>query len=117
MGADQRLVTIAALALILIVLTIRGMMTGKTKYPNLYLNFELDSEDANETLPKLHSLISGFVTAVDMRRFDVRDGRLTATFFLECPDTKVLMAIQQKLAEQYPQAAITFVEQSTVPVL
>lgn len=116
MGADQRLVTILAILAILAILTIRALGAKDSKYPNLYLNMQMQHEPEREgQLRDILDELLKHVPAVDLRRFDVRDGELQATFFLDCKDAQTLLVMQEELTKRYPTASMTFVEQSGMP--
>jgi len=116
MGADHRMVTSAAILLILAVLALRAFFRRESRYPNLYLNVELPQGAEREgTLQQVLAALTRHVPRVDMRRFDVQGGSLQATFYLECRDSERLTAIQEELRREFPDASLTFVEQTGIP--
>jgi hypothetical protein len=116
LGADQRLVTVAAILLILIILTLRALFAGGSKYPNLYMNIQLATLAAKETiLTKILGLITPHASTVELRRFDIDGTTLEGTFYLDCKEVDSLMKVQAGISEEFPDATVTFVEQSGVP--
>ena len=119
-GADHRVVTSTAILAILGVLAARVMLRrrgpGKAEPGNLYLNVEVQDTDGSPTVLKdLVGVIGEYAQKVDVRRFDVHDHALSATFFMECRDLDALTGMQEKLRERYPTSVITFVDQSSMP--
>ena len=118
-GADHRVVTSTAILAILGVLAARVMLRrrgpGKAEPGNLYLNVEVQDTDGSQTLKDLVGVIGEHAQKVDVRRFDVHDHALSATFFMECRDLDALTGMQEKLRERYPTSVITFVDQSSMP--
>ena len=116
MGADQRLVTAIAVLLILAVLTGRALAKKDSSYPNLYVNIQLPEQPADDGLFRgLLDLVAAQTDAAELRRFDSGEGSLAATFYVDCKDEERLLALQEALNAQYPQAQVSFVEQSRTP--
>lgn len=116
MGANQPVVTTAAVLFILGVLTIRAVFRKGSRYPNLYMNIELPAEAASEGwLKEIIAILTPHAQSVELRRFDVDSGRLEGTFYLDCREIDDLMDAQEQLGRRFPEASVTFVEQSGVP--
>ncbi len=116
MGADHRAVTCGAILLILAILALRFVLRKDAQYPNLYLNVELaQGAEKDGVLKDLLAALTAHVPIVEMRRFDVQGSALQATFYMDCRDTDRLVAVQEELRRRFPDASVTFVEQSGVP--
>ncbi len=116
MGAGQRIATIAVVLLILFVLTLRTFLFRGSKYPNLYLNIRLAAHQAKEAvLKEVIEILQPHATNVELRRFDVTGGAIEGTFYLDCREIDHLLGLQTDLRERFPEADVTFVEQSGVP--
>jgi ABC-type multidrug transport system fused ATPase/permease subunit len=116
LGADQWLVGVSAVVLILLLLTARSLFRPGARYPNLFMNVELgEVADAGKTVQELLAVLTEHTTAVDLRRYDAHDGRLQGTFYLDVADVDQLVGSQQALQARFPGASVTVVEQSTQP--
>ena len=115
LGADQRVPTAVAFAIILGILWIRSAWSPRSKSHNLYLNVEVpDHQSEDRTFDTVVRLIAEHVTVADLRRLDVRDGMLYATFYIDCRDDKALVAAMDSLRKNLPGAAVSFVDQGQV---
>ncbi len=113
-GADQRLPTLLAVAFILSVLAISRQMPGKLRPSKhmVYCNIDLPAKgDGKQSLTQIHSLLSAQSQLVDMRRMDVRDGWIHATYLIHCQDDLLLMSLLDSLQQTLPDASVSFVDQ------
>lgn len=116
MGADQGKVTVVGIPVILLVLTIGVLLSRRSRYPNLYLNVSLPgAEKAKGALHDLLDVLGRSASTVDLRRYDVQDSTLDATFYVECRGPGEVTAIHSEVADRFPGATLTFVEQSSLP--
>lgn len=117
MGADQRLATVAATTVILAILTVRALLArGTSRQSNLFLNIAVPPGASREgALQELVDTLHKHVPSADMRRVDLTDGVMEATFYLDCKGPATLTALHDELIRRYPEASITFVEQSALP--
>lgn len=116
LGADQRFITLVAIPFILVVLTVKSILSRRSKYPNLYLNIEVPSNGSSSgILEETLAILTDKVPSVDMRRFDLQDGNFAGTFYLDCKNVDEVTAVQRSLETRFPDAAVTFVEQSSTP--
>ena len=115
LGADQRVPVITASVLILAVMAIRSAMSSRKRKPNLYLNVECCANgDGGERFRRLTSLVASKVNTTDVRRVDLRDGLMQATYYVDCADEGQLMELIQCLKQDMPDAAISFVDQNNL---
>jgi len=116
MGADQRWITVTAILFILVILTVRAFFVRDAKYPNLYMDIAIDSPQRKDTLLKdVLAALQPHVGSIELRRFDVDRGTVHGTFYLNCKNVEALMAVQAELSKSFPEASVTFVEQSNMP--
>lgn len=116
LGADQRLVTVSVVTLIMAILTVRSFVYRGSRFPNLYLNIRTAAEGARERLlPEIIALLQPCVRSLELRRFDIAADGVEGTFYIDCKEVDELMRLQERLSERYPDASVTFVEQSGVP--
>lgn len=112
-GADQRMPTLAAVAFILTVLAV-GHQTPVSPRPAkhaLYCNIEMPAaDDPGELINKIHHTLEAHTHLVDMRRMDVRDGLLQATYLINCRSGSALVDLMDSL-QRLPEISVSFVEQ------
>lgn len=116
LGADYRIVTAIGSAAILIVLTGRSLVNGKKRGQNLFLNLEVPGGSHNGTLERVKDMLKDQVQKADVRRIDVSNDSLQATFSIDCRDDQQLVTAMNKLKEGFPEASITFIDNSNPPV-
>jgi uncharacterized membrane protein YhiD involved in acid resistance len=113
-GADQRVPTLLAVAFILAVLATFRQIPGKLRPSKhtVYCNIELPTKgEDQQALQKIHRLLSAQTQLVDMRRMDVRDGWIHATYLIHCQDDLLLMALMDSLQQTLPEASVSFIDQ------
>ncbi len=116
LGADQRLPTLSAFALILLVITVRARIGREPKRHNLYMNVEAPHvRGGRDTFQTINSVLAEHVLVSDMRRLDVRDGDMQATYYVDCQDGEKLAVLVQSLELSIPGVQLSFVEQKGIP--
>jgi uncharacterized membrane protein YhiD involved in acid resistance len=69
----------------------------------------------NQTLAQIHEILSLHTYLADMRRLDASADYLQATYYINCRDSKVLIALIDHLQQTLPHATISCVEQRGIP--
>lgn len=117
LGAGQLLVTLLATSVIMIVLIIRSLpLAGKPVNQNLYLNVEVPQPTHQEPIFRsLDTYLTQQTSQASLRRLDVRDGVLSASYFVDCRTGQDAVSLVEDLQRLLPNAAISFVEQSGIP--
>ena len=116
LGADYRIVSAIGSAAILLVLTGRSLVNRKKPGQNLFLNLEVPGGSHNGTSEKVKGLLNDQVQRADVRRLDVSNGSLHATFLIDCRDDRQLVTAMNKLKDGFPEASITFIDNNHFPV-
>ncbi len=112
LGADQRWSALAAAPVILIVGALVSRSGATRKDENLFLNITIpSSENERATFDAIHAVLKQHVTYADMRRMDVAEGELQASYFVNCRNDEELIAGMDHLRRAFPGARVTFVEQ------
>lgn len=117
LGAGRILTTvIASLAILGMVGALKWTRREKDG-KNLYLSLEWQSEAANgeHRLDQINQSIAKFVAGCDLRRFDVRDHSLEATYLVDVSSPESLSQLVEELRRSYPRIGITFLDQSRLP--
>lgn len=118
LGASQTLATVvASFAILTSVAVLRWRQTGR-EHSNLFLSVEcsFDSDEAADGhLDRLNELISNHASSSDLRRFDIRESVLEASYVLEVPSVTNLGAIANDLRAEFSNISVTFLDQNQLP--
>lgn len=116
LGADQRIATLAAVAVILAYLAVRAIMAARWRGSHsLYLNIQVDNEGTGgTTFTQINQLLLKEFRRLDLRRMDQADGKLQITYYLSVQDPNVLVRVMDALKSTYPGSAMSLVEQNNL---
>jgi uncharacterized membrane protein YhiD involved in acid resistance len=116
-GADQRIATVVAAVFIMAVLIVRSRMKKKTNDDhNLYFNVDVPEYNGDQQVfRKINGILTQHTSMADLRRLDVRDGVLQATYFIDCQDSENLISLMDGLNGSLPGVAASFVERKGIP--
>ncbi len=117
LGAGELVVTLLATLMIMVVLIMRSLpLPGRKAGQNLYLNVELaQAEEHQAVLRSLDTYLTQQAGLSNLRRLDMRDGILSATYFVDLEGREKVIALLEGLHHLLPNAAISFVEQDGIP--
>ena len=113
-GADQRIPTAIAITSILLFLAIARKFPGSLKPSKhmLYCNIETAAiGKPNSEVAQIYAVLNANAQMVDMRRVDVRDGMIYATYLIRCKDNRGLIKLMDTLQTKLPDASVSFVDQ------
>ena len=112
LGADQRLATILAVAVILPVMLIPYYMASRSSRRNTFMQIEIpDSVHPREEFEQVVTQLAQHVRSADLRRMDLSGQTLNATLSVSTRSDKDIAALMEGMRQHYPNASITFVEQ------
>jgi hypothetical protein len=115
-GAGQVAVSLMAAIVIMLVLMLRSAGKGNQRSLGLLVNVEVPRASSNDSLFRD---INGFVAQEapnsNLRRLDVREGVVQATYFVDCGEREKVIHLMEGLSSMLPGAAISFVEQGGIP--
>lgn len=110
LGADQRIITTAAFAIIIIVILIKHFfIKGPEKYHNLSISISIP-DPKKSTLTKIKNILSPLCTSISLKRFDESDKNLEALFAIEIDNFNKLEFAKEKIRELSKSAQITFLD-------
>jgi hypothetical protein len=118
LGANQFLATSISAVFILVVMAVLQSMSNGTTSQNLYLSVQLPSDPKHipdQILRSCNEIISAHAKLMDLRRFDVADSGLSATYFVDFESDTNLPELTASLKNSYPDMAITFIDQNQMP--
>jgi len=113
LGADQRLLTVAAFAVITILIVVGGLRRKVSADQNLYVTVT-SSGNAGVTLAQIVDTMSPHCAALSLRRFDERDDGLEAAFMADFDDFRQLEAGQKALRELNPSLRVSFADHRNI---
>ena len=79
----------------------------------LSIEYPLDSDESGAShLNAVNELIMNHAKSSDIRRFDIRDNGLEATYIIEVDDAAKLGQIADELRTQFKDISVTFLDQN-----
>lgn len=114
-GADQRIPTLVAAGIIMLLLVAARLFAPRSKQRNLYLNIQVpDGEESNQ-FEVVNDILAEHVNLVDMRRLDRHNETLQMTYQLDCNDQDILFKLMDDLKRKLPTSSFSFIDQNTMP--
>jgi uncharacterized membrane protein YhiD involved in acid resistance len=116
LGADQRLPTVAAVLVTLVVIAgLRWSRSGREQ-KNLYLSLDWSpSESETSGIGAIEEVIDRHATTGDLRRVDKRNGTLEAVYLVDLAGTQGVSDLVEELERTFPGINVTFIDQSQLP--
>ena len=117
LGADQRIPTLVAGPLILVIMAVFKWSRKESKKKNLYLSLDW-RENPGKTenfLTQFNRVIEKHVLISDLRRMDVREGGLEATYFIDVENPDNLSKLVEDLQKTFSGIGVTFIDQNQMP--
>ena len=117
LGADQRIPTLVAGPLILLVMAVFKWSRKESKKKNLFLSldWEVTGKETEGLLSRFNDVIKNHVLISDLRRIDVREAGLEATFFIDVQNPDNLSALIDDLQKSFSGIGVTFIDQNQMP--
>lgn len=109
-GANYPILATIAVLLILLLLYINFLISKKSvhaKQNMLYVNIN----SAHTKADSFVDILSAAMDYVELKRMDRRDNRLDLTFICKAADLKSLTSMQDKIMEEYPETAVSVIDQ------
>ena len=118
LGANQTLPTVVASLVILGVMAGIGRYSKDVGASNIFLSIDWRNEgeeQPNSYLENTNQIINKHTINSDLRRFDIREGSIEATYFLDIASNDNLNALVEELQKAFPKAGMTFLDQNQMP--
>ena len=113
LGANQTLATALAFVVILALMMISGRWRRHRQPRGVYLDLTIDTaEPKDEVLAKLYQAFDSLDGRTELRRVHKENNALSATFFIKSDLTTDVGATLKKINNIYPEATLTFIDQS-----
>lgn len=114
LGANQIAATILGSGLILTLMAILGRKKVQLQNKNIYLSLEIPSCEGNY-LDQLNAVIAKHTISYDLRRYDLRNGTVSATYYIDIASIDTLSELSEDLINGIDHIAITFLDQNQMP--
>ena len=118
LGADQRVPTIVAFAIIMGYLILRKVLGGTFKWlpsNNLYLNITLPREESvDAAFQFINAVLGKMLEKVDLRRFDADGDEIRMIFYFTESSATTLMELISQIQDKYPKSQVSIVEQNNI---
>ena len=115
-GAGQLVFTVVAALAIMSVLMLRSTGSGSKQPLSLLVNLEVPRNGPDDSLfREINGYVASQVYSSSLRRLDVRNGMMQATYFVDCGERDKAITLMEDLSGMLPDASISFVEQTSIP--
>jgi len=118
LGASQTVPTVLASLFILTAMAGLKWVKRDASGRQLFLSLDWEGEAATNQqgqLDAMNAVIVKHTAQSDLRRFDVRDSLLSATYLLGMSDEHSLSALVDDLRASFPEISVTFLDQNHLP--
>jgi uncharacterized membrane protein YhiD involved in acid resistance len=115
LGADQRIPTIVATCVLMILLIGTKLVSLRSRKRNLYVNIQVPEQDSSNAFESVNDILVKHAELVDMRRLDRHNHALQLTYFLDLQDQQQLARLMDELKSNIPDCSFSFVDQNHVP--
>ncbi len=110
-GADQRLPVVVGVTLVLGYLAVRALLAPRVRPENLYLDLSLRERDETALVERVEAALRNYVSGLELRRLDSREGHLHLTYFLQGAEPGSLGRMTEQLQTEFPLNELSFIQQ------
>jgi hypothetical protein len=116
LGADQRIPTLIAFAMIMGYLAVRAFTRRRSKASHsLYLNIQVTGDTVETTtFSAVNQLLGAQFAEVDLRRLDQADHSLQMTYYINTRDANSLIKAMDAIKTSFPGSTVSLVEQNNL---
>jgi uncharacterized membrane protein YhiD involved in acid resistance len=118
LGANQTAPTVIAALFILSAMAGLKWVKRDSTGRQLFLSLSWEGQEATKNtgnIDAINKVISKHADQADMRRFDIRDEVLSATYLMDMNDNASLSALVDDLRQTFPEINVTFLDQNHLP--
>lgn len=115
-GADQRVPTLVASGVILVLLLTRAMFLSRRKaMHSLYLNIQVKVTQKQKNLfHEINDYLLKEFNQLDFRRMDYSGDVLQLTYYINIIDQEKLIKTQDYFRQAYPESSVSVIDQSNL---
>ena len=108
-GANQRLVTVVAFGVLLLIVWVRYFLSHKSEKQNLFLNISSADRD-KVTLNIIKETIDKVLPAARLTRYDESEKSIEASWWIEVKKTEQLQLLHRELEKISKSVRISFID-------
>ena len=118
LGANQTVNTVVAGLAILLIMALFKRQRKDLGDKNLYLSIDWKTgpdDVPDKFISQVNAIMARHVVSSDLRRFDIREGMLEVTYFVDIASTDNLAVLIGDLRADFPDIGLTFLDQNQLP--
>lgn len=118
LGANQTVNTVVSGLVILMIMALFKRQRKDIGDKNLYLSIDWTAgadDEPDKFIAQVNTILAKHAINSDLRRFDIRDGMLETTYFVDIASTDNLTVLIGELRADYPDIGLTFLDQNQLP--
>tara|TARA_Y100000816_G_C25926197_1_gene482971 strand:- start:53 stop:739 length:687 start_codon:yes stop_codon:yes gene_type:complete len=118
LGANQTIPTIVSIIIILVVISIIKFNKIKNKSKNIFINLDYevkDSKTKQNLITQFNKILSSSSEVCDLRRFDIKNNMVEATYLVNFEKSEQLESIVKNLQKEFKGISITYIDQNQIP--
>ncbi|GMR01412.1 MAG: DUF4956 domain-containing protein [Gammaproteobacteria bacterium] len=118
LGASQTVNTVVAGLFILLIMALFKRQRKDLGDKNLYLSIDWKvgaDDEPDKFITQVNAIMAKHVISSDLRRFDIREGLLESTYFVDIASADNLSVLISELRADYPDIGLTFLDQNQLP--
>ncbi len=117
-GANQTLITLASVVLILAFMTMFKIFRKSSIEKNMFISLELNTDklkDKENLLKNINKIILNEVDNFDLRRFDTKEDNMEATYMISVKKIDSIEKLMVDLKKNFPGISVTYIDQNQIP--
>ena len=117
-GANQTLITLTSVILILLFMTLFKIFRKSAIEKNMFISLELNTakiKDQENLLKKINKIILNEVDNFDLRRFDTKEDNIEATYMISVKKIDSIEKLMGDLKKNFPGISVTYIDQNQIP--
>ena len=118
LGANQTIPTIVSIIIILAVISLLKFNKFKNKSKNIFINLDYeikDSKTKQNLITQFNKILSTSSEVCDLRRFDIKNNMVEATYLVNFEKSEQLESIVKNLQKEFKGISITYIDQNQIP--
>ena len=117
-GANQTLITLSSVILILLFMTLFKIFRKSAIEKNMFISLELNTakiKDQANLLKKINKIILSEVDNFDLRRFDTKEDNIEATYMISVKKIDSIEKLMGDLKKNFQGISVTYIDQNQIP--
>lgn len=117
-GANQTLITVTSVILILLFMMMFKIFRKSSIEKNMFISLELNTDklkDKENLLKNINKIILNEVDNFDLRRFDTKEDNMEATYMISVKKIDSIEKLMVDLKKNFPGISVTYIDQNQIP--